>query len=66
MDGLGFLSNAVYAFSMLVVAHGGMVASQIANRIFFLGAKLPEFEVEIAVVVIFLLFIIFGPMLVFV
>lgn len=66
LGGLGFLSNAVYAFSMLVVAHGGMVASQIANRIFFLGAKLPEFDVEIAVVAIILLCIIFGPMLVFV
>ena len=66
VGGLGFLSNAVYAFSLLVVAHGAMISSQIANRIFFLGAKLPEFEAEIAVVAIFLLCIIFGPMLVFV
>ena len=64
--GLGFLSNAVYAFSVLVVAHGAMVSSQIANRIFFLQAKLPEFEGEIAVVTIFLLCLIFGPLLVFV
>jgi hypothetical protein len=63
--GLGFLSNTVYAFSLLVVAHGALISSQIANRIFFLGAKLPEFEVEIAVVAIFLLCIIFGPLLAF-
>ena len=65
VGGLGFLSTAVYAFSMLVVAHGAMVSSQIANRIFFLGAKLPEFEGEIAVMALFLLFIVFGPLLVF-
>lgn len=66
VGGLGFLSNTVYAFSVLVVAHGVMVSSQIANRIFFLGANLREFEGEIATVAIFLLCLIFGPMLVFV
>lgn len=66
VGGLGFLSNAVYAFSVLVVAHGAMISSQIANRIFFLGAKLPEFEAEIAIVAIFLLCVVFGPLLVFV
>lgn len=66
LGGLGFLSNTVYAFSMLVIAHGAMVSSQIANRIFFLGANLREFEGEIAVVAIFLLCVIFGPVLVFV
>ena len=66
VGGLGFLANTVYAFSVLVVAHGAMVSSQIAGRIFFLGAKLPEFEGEIAIVAIFLGCMIFGPMLVFV
>ncbi len=66
VGGLGFLSNTVYAFSVLVAAHGVMVSSQIANRIFFLGAKLPEFEAEIAAVAILLLCVIFGPLLVFV
>ena len=65
VGGLGFLSNAVFAFSTLVVAHGAMVSSQIANRIFFLSAKLPEFESEIAAMAIFLLVIVFGPLLVF-
>ena len=65
LGGLGFLSGTVYAFSVLVVAHGAMLSSQIANRIFFLGAKLPDFDVEIAVVALFLLCVIFGPLLVF-
>lgn len=65
VGGLGFLSNSVYAFSVLVLAHGAMISSQFANRIFFLGAKLTEFEGEIAIVAILLLCVIFGPMLVF-
>ena len=42
-----------------------MVAAQIADRIVFLGATLPEFKVEIAVMVVFLLCVVFGPLLVF-
>jgi hypothetical protein len=64
--GLGFLSNTVYAFALLVAAHGAMVSSQIANRIFFLGAKLTDFDGEIAIMAVFLLCLIFGPLLVFV
>ena len=37
----------------------------LANRIFYLGAALPEFKVEIAVVVVFLLCVVLGPLLVF-
>lgn len=65
LGGLGFLSGTVYAFSVLVVAHGAMVSSQIAGRIFFVGAKLPDFDTEIAVVALFLLCVIIGPLLVF-
>lgn len=65
VGGLGFLSNTVYAFMPLALAHGVMLAGPIANRIFYLGAALPEFKVEIAVVVIFVLVLVFGPMLLF-
>ena len=65
VGGLGFLSNTVYAFAPLAVAHGALLAGLLANRIFYLGATLPEFKVEIAVVVIFLLCVVFGPLLVF-
>ncbi len=37
----------------------------IANRIFYLGAALPEFKLEIAVLVVFLLGVVLGPLLVF-
>ena len=63
--GLGFLANTVYAFTLLAVAHGALLAGLIANRIFYVGAALPEFKVEIAVIVIFLLCVVLGPLLVF-
>jgi AcrR family transcriptional regulator len=63
--GLGFLSNTVYAFTLLAVAHGALLAGNLANRIFYVGAALPQFKVEIAVLVIFLLCVVLGPLLVF-
>jgi hypothetical protein len=63
--GLGFLPNVAYAFTPLVVAHGAMLAGPIANRIFYVGATLPAFKVEIAVLVIFMLLLVLGPFLVF-
>jgi hypothetical protein len=65
VGGLGFLSNAVYAFTPLALAQGGLLAGGIANRIFYLGAGLPQFKIEIAVVVAFLLCLVFGPLLLF-
>lgn len=63
--GLGFVSGTAYAFALLAGAHGALLAGQFANRIFYLGAALPEFKVEIAVMVIFLLCVVIGPLLVF-
>jgi hypothetical protein len=63
--GLGFLANTVYGFSVLLLAHGAMLAAQIANRILFAGAAFQDFKVEIAVMVAFLMCVVFGPLLVF-
>ncbi|MGE5217767.1 MAG: hypothetical protein ACM3SP_12265, partial [Chloroflexota bacterium] len=65
VGGLGFLANTVYAFMPLAVAHGVILAGPIANRIFYLGATLPEWKVEIAVLVAFMLCLVLGPLLVF-
>ena len=65
VGGLGFLANTAYAFAVLAVAHGTMVAGMLANRIFFVGASLTQFKVEIAVVVVFVLVLLVGPLLVF-
>ncbi|RZF26688.1 hypothetical protein EVC45_26775 [Paraburkholderia sp. UYCP14C] len=65
VGGLGFLANTVYAFMTLLAAHGAMLAAQFANRIFFAGATLTEFKVETATMVLFLLCLVFAPLLVF-
>jgi len=65
VGGLGFLANTVYAFLPLAVAHGAMLAGPLANRILYLGAALPAFKIEIAVVVVFLLCVVLDPLLVF-
>jgi hypothetical protein len=65
VGGLGFLANTVYAFMPLATAHGVMLAGWLANRILYLGAALPEFKIEIAVLVVLLLGVVLGPLLVF-
>jgi hypothetical protein len=65
VGGLGFLANTVYAFAVLAVAHGAVLAGYLANRIFFVGAALTQFKAEIAVMVVFVLCAILGPLLVF-
>jgi hypothetical protein len=63
--GLGFLATTVYAFMPLLMAHGAIVAGNIANHIFYLGSALPQFKGEIALMVVFLLCVVLGPLLVF-
>ena len=63
--GLSFISRQIYAFSVLAVAHGALLAGNLANRIFFVGAALTQFKVEIASMLIFLLCVVLGPLLVF-
>jgi hypothetical protein len=63
--GLGFLANTMYAFVPLLVAHGALLAGMIAGRIFYTQATLLDFKVEIAVMVVFLLCLVIGPLLVF-
>jgi hypothetical protein len=65
VGGLGFLSETVYAFVPLLIAHGALLAGLIGDRIFHLGAKLSDFIIEIVVLVIFLTCVVLGPLLVF-
>jgi len=65
LGGLGFLTKTVYAFALLAVAHGALLAGLLANRILHLGAGLLEFKVEIAVMVAFVLALVLGPLFVF-
>ena len=63
--GLGFLAGTVVAFAPLLAAHGTLLSGMIAARIFFQKAALPDFKVEIFVVVAFLLLLVLGPLLLF-
>jgi hypothetical protein len=64
--GLGFLANVSAAFAPLLLAQGALLAGSIANQIFFVGAKLPQFKVEIFALVAVMLFAVVGPLLVFI
>ena len=65
VGGLGFLANVVYAFTPILLAHGVLLAGLIADRIFYDGAQLPQFIVEIAGGVGVLVFVVLFPLMVF-
>jgi hypothetical protein len=63
--GLGFLGGSSAAFAPLLMAHGALLAGLLANPIFFSGAKLTAFKMEIVGGVGFLLLLVLGPLLFF-
>jgi hypothetical protein len=63
--GLGFLGVSSAAFAPLLLAHGALLAGLMANPIFFAGAKLTAFKMEIFGAVVLLLLMVLGPLLVF-
>jgi hypothetical protein len=65
VGGLSFLSHNTNAFAVLAVAHGTLLAGTLSTRVVLLGMPLTQFKTEIAVVVIFVLCMILGPLLVF-
>ena len=65
VGGIGFLSDSINAFAVLALALSSVLAGQLANRIFYVGATLTEFSLEIAVAFAFLLFIVLGPLMFF-
>ena len=64
--GVGFLSSIGYAFAPLLLAQGTLLAGMIANHIFFEGAKLVAFKLEIAAFVVIMVGVILAPLLVFI
>jgi hypothetical protein len=63
--GLGFVTSVRIAFVPLLLAQGVMMAGMMANRIFYAGAKLPEFKVELIALVAAIVFAVLGPLLAF-
>lgn len=66
VGGLGFLTHVVYAFTPILLAHGVLLAGLIADRIFFDGATLPQFTVEIVGGVGALVLLVLCPLMAFV
>ena len=64
--GLGFLATASRALWHFLFVQGVFVAGAIANRIFFGGAQLVQFRVELAVFTVLSLVLVLGPSLAFV
>ncbi|MGN6553627.1 MAG: hypothetical protein ACTHLW_07885, partial [Verrucomicrobiota bacterium] len=63
--GLGFLSVATLGFAPLLLGQGALLSGLLANRIFFTGARLVEFKIELLFAVVLLQFVVLGPLLVF-
>lgn len=65
VGGLGFLSGTVYGFIPFLIAHGALFAGLLGNRIYHLGATLPDFKVEVVFVVVVLMCVVLGPLTAF-
>jgi hypothetical protein len=64
--GLSFLALVSQAFAPVLLAQGAMLAGMMANKIFYTGAKLAAFKLELGGTVVVMVFAILGPLLVFV
>jgi len=66
MAGLGFISASVDSMSLFILAHGALLSGLIGGQIFYAGAKLMDFKVEGSVVIAVVMFMVLGPLLVFI
>jgi len=64
--GLGFLGSISQAFAPLLAAQGVLLAGVMANKIFYAGAKLVDFKMEVIALLVVMLFFVLAPLLVFV
>jgi hypothetical protein len=63
--GLGFLGDTAAAFAPVLVAQSALLAGMISGRIFFHGARLPDFQSEIAATIVVLVLLVLAPLLLF-
>ena len=63
--GLHFLALTERAYRLVLLAAGTVLAGMMANRIFYTGARLLDFKVEIVGTVALLVSVILGPLLAF-
>ena len=63
--GLGFLGSIAYTFGPVLFAQGAMLAGLIASRVLEHGDDLFSFKLQAGSFVVFFVFVVFGPLLVF-
>jgi hypothetical protein len=63
--GLLFLARSGRAYRFVMLGLGTILSGMLANRIFYAGAKLLEFKVEIVGVAAVLVLLVLGPLIVF-
>ncbi len=63
--GLGFLGESLFAFVPIAAAHGVLLAGMMADRIFYAGAKLTDFQLQVVAGAALLLLVFAGPLTVF-
>jgi len=63
--GLAFLGKSAYAFGPILFAQGAMLAGVVASRVLYRGEGLLSFKLQIAGFIIFFVFAILGPLLMF-
>ena len=64
--GLAFLSGSVFAFAPVLLAHTIALAGILGGKIWHEGATLPQFKVEIAAWIVFLMLLVLAPLFFFV
>jgi hypothetical protein len=64
--GIGFVSGIAHAFGPLLLAQGVLLSGMIADHIFFEGAKLVDFKLDIAAFVALMVGVVLAPLLVFI
>lgn len=65
VGGLGFMANSIHAFVPLALAHGAMLAGMLSNHIFYEGAVLLDFKIEIGIVIVLVLLLAILPLFFF-
>jgi hypothetical protein len=63
--GIGFLGKSAYTFGPILFAQGAMLAGLIASRVLYRGESLQSFKLQIGGFVVFFVFAILGPLLMF-
>jgi hypothetical protein len=63
--GLAFVGKSAYAFGPILFAQGAMLAGLVASRVLYRGESLLSFKLQIGGFIVFFVFAILGPLLMF-